>query len=210
MQEMARRVRERASDLTLKSAQVAAALEIGTSSTALYWKGVRAWPVELLPRLAALLETTVAWLVGGEANRSAAPADSDLVPVDQIDLAYGLGGSFSDYQIEREVLHFPRAWLQTITPTSPTELVFARGRGDSMQPTINDRDIVLLDRSQRSVREQDAMWALTIGEIAMIKRLRVRGERVMLLSDNERVPADEAHVDEVNIVGRVIFIGRRV
>ena len=192
----------------MKAANVASALQIGTSSASLYWKGVRSWPVDLLPRLADLLETSIDWLVVGE--HGGASTGGDLVPVDQIDLAYGLGGSFSDLPIEREVLHFPRTWLQTITPTSPTELVFARGRGDSMQPTINDRDIVLLDRSQRTVREHDAIWALTIGEIAMIKRLRVRGERVLLLSDNDRVPIDEAHVDEVNIVGRVIFIGRRV
>ena len=31
----------------------------------------------------------------------------------------------------------------------------------------------------------------------------------MILSDAQHVPPDEAHVDEVNIIGRVIFIGRR-
>lgn len=134
----------------------------------------------------------------------------DLVEVYEIDLAYGLGGTFSDGPVETQVLHFPRAWLESITKTPPSQLTFARGRGDSMMPTLLDGDIVLIDRSQRTVREQDAIWAFTVGDIAMIKRLRVRNERVHILSDNDRVPADEAHPDEVNVVGRVVFIGRRI
>jgi phage repressor protein C with HTH and peptisase S24 domain len=70
--------------------------------------------------------------------------------------------------------------------------------------------MVLIDRAQRTVREQDAIWALTVGDIAMIKRVRVRGETVHILSDNDRVPPDLAHFEEVNVVGRVIFIGRKV
>lgn len=134
----------------------------------------------------------------------------DLVKVDEIDLAYGLGGTFSDVPVETQSLHFPRTWLESITKTPPALLTFARGRGDSMMPTLMDNDIVLIDRSQRTVREQDAVWALTVGDIAMIKRLRVRGERVSILSDNDRVPPGEAHPDEINIVGRVVFIGRRL
>ena len=78
-----------------------------------------------------------------------------------------------------------------------------------MYPTIGTGDLVLIDRSERTVREPDLIWALTVGEMAMVKRLRVRGEKVMILSDAQHVPPDEAHVDEVNIIGRVIFIGRR-
>ncbi len=134
----------------------------------------------------------------------------DLVKVNEIDLAYGFGGTYSDVPVETQVLHFPRTWLETITHTPPSSLTFARGRGDSMQPTLQDGDIVLIDRSIRNVREQDAVWALTVGDIAMIKRVRAKGERVSVLSDNDRVPPDEYHHEEINIVGRVIFIGRRI
>lgn len=79
-----------------------------------------------------------------------------------------------------------------------------------MQPTIQDGDMVLIDRSQRTIREQDAIWALTIGDFAMIKRVRAGGERVRILSDNERVPPDDVFHEEINVVGRVIFIGRRL
>lgn len=79
-----------------------------------------------------------------------------------------------------------------------------------MSPTIEDNDLVLIDRSDRSLRDQDAIWALTIGEMAMMKRLRVRGEQVTILSDNERVPPDHAHIGEIHVVGRVSHIVRRL
>jgi hypothetical protein len=37
------------------------------------------------------------------------------------------------------------------------------------------------------------MWAFTIGNMAMIKRLRIPGDKVTILSDNSEVPADTAH-----------------
>ena len=136
--------------------------------------------------------------------------DEDFVDVQEIDLAYGLGTTFSDGPISTQTLRFPRSWIEAITSTPPSMLTIARGRGDSMQPTIQDGDMVLIDRSQRTIREQDAIWALTIGDFAMIKRVRAGGERVRILSDNDRVPPDDVFHEEVNVVGRVIFIGRRL
>ena len=142
---------------------------------------------------------------------NAAAADLlDLVSVASVDMAYGMGATFADDHVEVEVLHFPRTWIESLTSTAPQDLAWARGRGNSMSPTIEDNDLVLIDRSDRAVRDQDAIWAFTIGDIAMMKRLRVRGEDVTILSDNKNVPPDRAHPEEINIVGRVSHIVRRL
>jgi phage repressor protein C with HTH and peptisase S24 domain len=169
--------------------------------------------------IARELRTSPAYLENetDDAAEGAAPAPTerdvaehmDLVAVASIDMAYGMGSTFAVDHVEENLLHFPRAFIESITLSPASSLTWSRGRGDSMSPTISDNDLVLIDRSQRTPREQDAIWALTIGDMAMVKRLRVRGEKVTILSDNDRVPPDEAHPDEVNIVGRVIFIGRR-
>jgi phage repressor protein C with HTH and peptisase S24 domain len=173
-----------------------------------------------LPDIAAALGTTTAFLKGETNNPaiSATPALTademadrlDLVPIANVDMAYGMGLTFAGDHIDVEVLHFPRTWLESLTSTAPQDLAWARGRGNSMSPTIEDNDLVLIDRSDRSVRDQDAIWAFTIGDVAMMKRLRVRGENVTILSDNDRVPPDHAHPDEINIVGRVSHIVRRL
>ncbi|WP_232479583.1 S24 family peptidase [Sphingomonas sp. TX0522] len=152
----------------------------------------------------------IGYVLTGRRTDGSDSGTGDIVEVEEIDLAYGLGGTFADGLVEITRHRFPLAFIQSITSTPPAMLTIARGRGDSMMPTLMDGDMVLIDRSQRTVREQDAIWAFTVGDIAMIKRVRVRGEKVLILSDNDRVPSDEAHHEEVRVVGRVIFIGRKV
>lgn len=136
-------------------------------------------------------------------------AHLDLVPIAEIDQDYGLGGTFADGHVEVQIHHFPRAWVESITPSPASMLTIARGKGDSMDPTIRDRDMVIIDRSRRKIDEADAIWALTVGDIGMIKRLRLRGSMVVIQSDNDRVSDETVHADEINIVGRIVFIGRR-
>lgn len=150
-------------------------------------------------------------ILGGSGTAADLAADQlDLVGIASVDMEYGMGLTFASDHVEVEILHFPRTWLASLTSTAPQDLAWARGRGNSMSPTIEDNDLVLIDRSDRVVRDQDAIWAFTIGDVAMMKRLRVRGEQVTILSDNDRVPADHAHPEEINIVGRVSHIVRRL
>lgn len=221
--ELSRRVRERADARGLNQTLIAGELGVSTSTVGTYWHGKRLWPTELLAPLSQLLKCSIQWLITGSQapvdttayvpvslSENTTDPDEDFVEVLEIDLAYGLGNTFSDGPIGTQMLRFPRSWIEAITSTSPKMLTIARGRGDSMQPTIQDGDMVLIDRSQRTIREQDAIWALTIGDFAMIKRVRAGGERVKILSDNARVPPDDVFHEEVNVVGRVIFIGRRI
>ncbi len=169
-----------------------------------------------LHRIARELQTTPSYLSGeidDPAVDAAVPPTPeqiaehlDLVPIASIDLAYGMGGTYSDAPFEEEHLHFPRSWIRSITTTPPEFLTFVRGRGDSMRPTIADEDMVLIDRSMRRPFDQDAIWALSVGNIGMIKRLRIRGQGVTILSDNPQVPPEEALYSEINIVGRVVYI----
>lgn len=173
-------------------------------------------------RIAEVLETTPAYLAGQvddpEEGAMLLPTEDviadmlDLVTIDEIDLAFGLGETFTDHvSVETTRRRFPRAWLSTLTDAAPAHLVFARGRGDSMMPTLLDGDIVLIDKTQHTFREQDVLWAVLMGDAAMIKRLRMRPSgRIALLSDNPMIPPDEVDPSEIRIVGRVVFIGRRM
>lgn len=207
---MAARIRLLAAAKNMSATDLRDAIGLKRSAMSNYWTGKRPYPIDAIPRIAAHLSTTVDQIISGDDAANVQDSELDLVRVDEVDLAYGLGGTYADGWIETITHHFPRKWLESITSTPPNLLTIAKGRGDSMMPTLMDGDMVLIDRSQRNVREQDAMWAFTIGDIAMIKRVRVRGEKVLILSDNDRVPTDEAHHEEVRVVGRVIFIGRNV
>jgi hypothetical protein len=128
----------------------------------------------------------------------------DLVPIGEVDLETGMAGTDAS-----RIHYFPRTWLESISAGPPSMLSIAHARGDSMQPTIGNRDMVIINRAVRTIREQDAIWALTVGDVGMIKRVRMKGEKIILMSDRERIPPDEHHVADVNVVGRIDFVGLR-
>jgi phage repressor protein C with HTH and peptisase S24 domain len=173
-----------------------------------------------LHKIARELSTTPGYLTGetDDPSEGAVPAPTerdiaehlDLVPIASVDQAYGMGATFADDGAEVEVLHFPKTWIEQLTHSAPASLTWARGKGDSMAPTINDNDMVLIDRSERRVEDQDLIWCFTIGDMAMIKRLRVRGDKVTIMSDNKDVANDTAHPDEINIIGRITRVVKPV
>lgn len=174
----------------------------------------------LLPKIAMALGVSLAWLLDMSDDRLEGvtrPAnddqnDDDTVEVSAIDVGYGMGGTFiDDGTLTIEKVRFTRSWLRNFTDSSPDLLFVARGIGDSMMPTIHDTDIVLVDRGDTRVEIADKLWAMSLGDIGMIKRLRPRPDGTMIiLSDNPQVPDDRATDGELFIVGRVAAIVRKV
>lgn len=129
-----------------------------------------------------------------------------LVPIREVDIAFGMGGTYLDSgPVQETVVHFPMAWIRQFTDADPSMLVFARGDGDSMSPTINDRDIVLIDQRHRDINRQDRIWAIAYGEIGMIKRVRAMPDgSYKIMSDNAAVEAEIAVDGEMHVIGRVV------
>lgn len=137
--------------------------------------------------------------------------EPDLVPVREIDLSYGMGATYLDVPITEEVHHFPRAWLRRYTRSAPDKLFFAQGIGDSMEPTLHDSDLLLIDTAQRQLTSADRIWVLTYAGCGMIKRLRpVPNGGVEVWSDKKEVSPFAAYDGELEIIGRVVAVQRKL
>ena len=132
----------------------------------------------------------------------------DQVQIDSIDLSYGMGGTFLDSEaVEVEKATFSRAWLRQFTHSPPDLLFSTQGAGDSMMPTIHDRDVVIIDRSQKSLADNmgDKVWAIVFGGVGMIKRLRPLPDGSVKISSDNQLVRDEIAADgDLFIVGRVV------
>jgi transcriptional regulator with XRE-family HTH domain len=135
-----------------------------------------------------------------------------LALIDEVDLALGMGATYLDGTAEvKGRAPFRMEWLRGLYDGPVSALKVVQGRGDSMEPTIRDGDIVLLDTSSRRLDDQDMIWAVSYGDLGMIRRLRRLPSGALLMSpDNPVVRPTEAHDGECHIMGRVIFIGRRM
>lgn len=215
------RIQERLEKLKMSQAELARRVKIAQPTINALVKGDNA-SSKHLHRIAAELQTSPAWLAGeteDDAPVTVAPtaldalADKyDLTVLPELELGYSMGGGavFDQYE-HKGVVPFQRSWLRTIMRGSFDDLFVARGEGDSMQPTLLDGDIVLIDTAQRDIRQQDRIWAVSYGDLGMIKRVRrLPGGSYQLLSDNTAVPPVDCSDDEMHVVGRVIWIGRRI
>lgn len=137
----------------------------------------------------------------------------ELAYVRQVDIRYAMGdGSAIEDYPDVELVPFNLGFISTLTRAPLERLFLATGHGDSMEPTLLKNDLILIDTTETNMRMGDQIWALEYAGSGYIKRLRrVRrdGEdRILILSDNDRVPPEEAHPADVHIVGKVIWIGR--
>lgn len=142
------------------------------------------------------------------------PTDDDMddgtAEVAMYDLAFGMGGTYIyDVPVDVMTARFPRSFLRQYTKSPASKLFFAHGIGDSMAPSIGDNDMVLIDTAQNTPRMSDKVWAISVGQIGMIKRLRFQGAdggEVIIVSDNPAVSDYPVAVDELQIIGRVVAI----
>lgn len=81
-----------------------------------------------------------------------------------------------------------------------------------MTPTIQDADVVLIDTHQRTPMIWDKLWAVEVGGLGAIKRLRPTrdGSGMRLLSSNPDVPEEVCYDEELSVIGRVVAIVRKV
>lgn len=201
------------------------ARETGTAPSTMYdnlKRGIS--DPERLVSIAQHLGVSLDWLLTGIGPRSSGsdnqPVGSDtgaaeqlgLKLIPEVDIAYSMGGGAlaEDYPDSRMV-PFRRDWLDRLTRGFKPDVFLTRGQGDSMMPTILDDDDVLVNRADNVIRQQDRIWAVGYGQLGMIKRIRrLPNGTFQLNSDNPSVTPIDAAEDELHVVGRVIWIGRRV
>lgn len=176
-----------------------------------------------IDKIATVLGTTAAYLRGdtNDPSETAITLPSpelyaeqfNLALVKEIELGLSMGGgtfAANDYEV-KGLIPFQRDWLSALASGSFNELFVARGEGDSMHPTLLDGDIVLIDSAQKDINKQDRIWAVAYGELGMIKRVRrLPDGTYSIMSDNPAVPPVHAADGEMHVIGRVIWIGRKI
>jgi phage repressor protein C with HTH and peptisase S24 domain len=135
-----------------------------------------------------------------------------LVPRYNVKVSAGGGAIVESEQIV-DFLAFKSEWIRTSMHLVPTDLLLISTMGDSMYPTIKEGDLLLVDKSQQTVRD-DAIYVLRLNDALVAKRLqKLYDGSIQIKSDNkiydaQLVPSNK--VDMLNIIGRVVWVGGRV
>lgn len=138
------------------------------------------------------------------------PKPKPMIDVWNVAASAGDGLIAPDHEIVTERLAFPPDFLSRLTKTHPRHLAIIGVKGDSMAPTLNDDDIVMLDTTKCNL-DWDGIFVLRFGDALHVKRVsRGRGDTIQIISDNQNYRTQELPRDEVHPVGRVIWFGKKV
>ena len=136
----------------------------------------------------------------------------DMVRIKQLDLGASAGpGSLADDEPPESSMAFGAKWLKQLS-ADPAKLSLISVDGDSMDPTLCDGDDIMVDHSAAERPLRDGIYVLRMDDVLLVKRLALRPSgKLSIRSDNDRYPNwDDVAPQEVNIIGRVVWTGRRL
>ncbi|WP_222361224.1 helix-turn-helix transcriptional regulator [Rhizobium leguminosarum] len=111
-----------------------------------------------------------------------------------------------------DILGFNRNWLRERSINAAAARILDV-KGDSMEPTIRDGDILVVDTSINQVRD-NAIYVIIYAGNVLVKRVHIKRDgSLTLISDNERYPREDvpiAEVPDLHIAGRVMWFGRSI
>lgn len=113
------------------------------------------------------------------------------------------GALFSADAIRGEVI-LPPYILGEFTRAMAARVHMVRVRGDSMEPTLMAGDRVLVDTTDQAIGQGGAFVLLDPDGEVLVKRLRKRGNKVEVISDNPKQGSDIYPAEDVRIIGRVV------
>jgi phage repressor protein C with HTH and peptisase S24 domain len=182
--------------------------------------GANARSIELV---ATALSVSREWLMTGADDGSVGSADEQSkvgrprifdnlrhISAYDIEASAGHGAIITDEEPIYE-MGFSKELLGALTSARNEELAVIIVRGDSMLPTLMDGDQMLVDITQRNTN-RDGMFILRYDDVLRVKRIDVNPAnlRLRVKSDNPGYESFEVNPADLDVIGRVVWVGRRV
>ncbi len=149
-----------------------------------------------------------------EGSQASALVAEDFVMVPRYDV-HGSAGHGSVVHSEQIVdyLAFRSDWVRNTLGVAHKDLALISVKGDSMEPTLSNGDLILVDTGARRI-EDSAIYVLKNGSGLLVKRLQHKLDGTVIVKcDNARYESEiysaEAAVAVV-VVGRVVWAGRKL
>ncbi len=153
-------------------------------------------------------------LLGGAAPSGLELSSGSLIPIERYSVAASAGPG-AIIGSERPVLQlgFSKAWLDQLSHSKPEDLSIIKVEGDSMFPTLDDGDDIMVDRSEGSRVVSDGIYVLRRDDTLLVKRITVNPSRssYTVASDNVAYATwSDCSPSEIDVLGRVVWAGRKI
>lgn len=143
-----------------------------------------------------------------EVREMADPALLALVPVYDVGASAGHGLIPDDYVPVTRMVAFAVEYLRVIIGVDPKHAAIITVVGDSMAPTVEDGDFVLVDMTAADFDREGIYVFFHDGSVHVKRVMRSsRAGHILAIPDNPRYREQEYPIEEVRMIGRVKFGG---
>jgi phage repressor protein C with HTH and peptisase S24 domain len=211
--------------------RLARAMGVSPSAFRKWLKGEAEPSRERLVALARAAGVGVAWLAEGEGptpefdknsagRRKSSGAEASLemdwgqfVLLPKRPKAAAAGAETPPRPSSSEFIALHQDWVRSVCGVEPDQLVLEIASGESMIPTIRDRDTLLIDTSDRTF-QNFGIYVLEIDGHRLVKRVQRKhdGSLILICDNNAYQPdtIDKTEADQVTVIGRVVWSGGKV
>lgn len=167
---------------------------------------------EFLAVLSRSVNVDLNWLVS---NQSLAPIanEADKIPekfisIPKLTVSASAGnGAINNSEDMTEYYAFSRKWIKRRN-LSAQYLAVIMVTGDSMEPKLRDRDLILIDTSEQPVTDGKS-YVVRIGDELVVKNIQYTDkDKINLISANQLYPPREIDLpkegDNIRIIGSVV------
>jgi len=151
-------------------------------------------------------------ILGAPPHRSSPVVELVQIPVLDVEASAG-HGALAEMENKSAQFGFDEGWLRKLTQSKAASLSIIHVIGDSMEPTLNDGDEVMVDLGDGQARLRDGIYVLRMDDALSVKRIAIepQGRRISVVSDNAAYPSWRGlERRAINIVGRVLWFGRKL
>jgi phage repressor protein C with HTH and peptisase S24 domain len=191
---------------------------VGVSDNAIYkWVSGRGQPSMMsLVNLSKAAGVSVEWLATGRGAPT--KARSEVQPTEVSDgggaarpvLRLPVGRAAIQNQQIVDYLSFRPDWLQRVLNLDLRSTALVEVIGDSMSPTADEGDVVLIDTRETRFRH-DGVYVLRTGSDLAVKRLQRQPDgSILIRSDNPAYESYPVRAEDLSVLGRALWVGGRL
>ncbi len=185
------------------------------------------FPAEWALKIASTYNVSTDWLMTGEGSmtrdsgvsergsvNNGMKSRDDYIYVPRYDVQASAGhGAINENEAVVDHLAFKQDWVKTKLGADPKALALITAKGDSMEPTIEEDDLLLINTAVNEVQD-DGIYCIKNDSTLQVKRIqRMMGKELVVKSDNpayKEFTVGEGQLDLLQVVGRVVWYGRQI
>lgn len=166
--------------------------------------------IRTVKRIADVLKVPLSFITGEQLIDLDKASDYEYVFIPQVAGRISAGGGLEpDNTIELKMA-FRKDWVER--KGDPNDMNIIRVLGDSMEPTLQSGDLVLINHSRNYIDPQGGIYALAIDGQIMLKRVQLVPSKghARIISDNPQYETEVVPLSQLVVNGKMIWYGREM